>query len=246
MEHRSLWSISIALIVSTLIGAVAWSTVKTSRQSNILVTGSAKKRITSDLILWDAVVTAEASDRVESSRALKKQVQKTVQYLKSKGLTDAEIHTSAVVTRELMETQWTGMGESRTQKTVSRGWEASQTVHARSSDVPKVERVSTEVTDLLEEGVPIVSHAPAYLYTKLGELKIEMLATASRDARTRAEKMIEAAGGSARLGSLESIDMGVINVNPADSTETSWEGNNDTTSREKDIITIIHAKYRIK
>jgi len=40
--------------------------------------------------------------------------------------------------------------------------------------------------------------------------------------------------------------MGVINVNPANSSTTSWEGNNDTTSLEKDIITIIHAKFALR
>ncbi len=40
--------------------------------------------------------------------------------------------------------------------------------------------------------------------------------------------------------------MGVINVNPANSTETSWEGNNDTTSLEKDIITIVHVTFELE
>jgi uncharacterized protein len=58
--------------------------------------------------------------------------------------------------------------------------------------------------------------------------------------------MIESAGGDAELGDLVNVDMGVINVNPANSTSATWQGNNDTTSLEKDIITIVHVKYRIK
>jgi hypothetical protein len=83
------------------------------------------------------------------------------------------------------------------------------------------------------------------LRTKLGELKIQMLAEASRDARNRAENIVKQAEG-ASLGKLRSADMGVINVNPANSSETSWEGNNDTTSLEKDIITIIHATFELQ
>ena len=41
------------------------------------------------------------------------------------------------------------------------------------------------------------------------------------------------------------MDMGIININPANSTETSEQGNNDKTSLEKDIITIIHADYEL-
>jgi len=108
-----------------------------------------------------------------------------------------------------------------------------------------VERVSREVTDLLDQGVSIESSAPAYYYTKLGDLKIEMLASASKDARTRAENIVKSAGG-ASVGKLMGADMGVINVNPANSTETSWEGNNDTSTLEKDIITIVHITYELK
>ena len=40
----------------------------------------------------------------------------------------------------------------------------------------KVPAVSRAVTSLIKEGVEIDSGAPSYLYTKLSELKINMLA----------------------------------------------------------------------
>jgi hypothetical protein len=93
--------------------------------------------------------------------------------------------------------------------------------------------------------VPISSSEPAYFYSKAGDLKIEMLAEAARDARTRAENILEKAGGS-KIGKLRAADMGVININPANSTATSWEGNNDTSSLEKDIITIVHVTFELE
>jgi hypothetical protein len=56
--------------------------------------------------------------------------------------------------------------------------------------------------------------------------------------------MVAAAGGG-RIGKLVGADMGVINVNPADSSATSWDGHNDTTSLEKDLITIVHCKFEL-
>jgi hypothetical protein len=41
-------------------------------------------------------------------------------------------------------------------------------------------------------------------------------------------------------------DMGIININPSNATRTSEEGNNDTTSLEKDIITIVHAEFGVE
>ena len=104
--------------------------------------------------------------------------------------------------------------------------------------------VRTATTSCGAATTTITSTAPLYYYTKLGEVKIEMLAEASKDARTRAENMVNSAGG-ATIGELKSADMGVININPANSTQGSWDGNNDTSSLEKDIITIVHAKYAL-
>lgn len=39
--------------------------------------------------------------------------------------------------------------------------------------------------------------------------------------------------------------MGVININPANSSATSWEGYNDMTSLDKDIMTIVHVVYEV-
>ena len=93
--------------------------------------------------------------------------------------------------------------------------------------------------------MPVSSSDPEYFYSKLGELKIEMLAVAARDARVRASAILAQTGGG-RVARLRSADMGVINVNPANSTETSWEGNNDTTSLDKDIITIVHVTFELE
>ena len=57
-----------------------------------------------------------------------------------------------------------------------------------------------------------------------------------------AENILRSTGG-ATLGKLIPADMGIISVNAANSTET---GNNDTTSLDEDIITIVHADYEVE
>jgi hypothetical protein len=239
------FAVAAALLGSTWLAAGAWKDVKTRDVHQIEVTGSAKRRITSDLIQWEASLQTEGTDRQTAYRALRDQVDKTVTYLKAQGLTDAEIRPSSVVTSPLVETEYLGSGENRVARQVHKGFRTAQSVLVTSTQVEKVERISREVTQLIDQGVPVMSDPPQYFYTKLGELKIEMLAEASKDARTRAERMLEAAG-QARVGKLRQADMGVINVNPANSTATSWDGNNDTTSLEKDIITIVHITFDVE
>ena len=50
-------------------------------------------------------------------------------------------------------------------------------------------------------------------------------------------------------GTLESLtsqlSFSSININPANSTATHWQGNNDKTSLEKDVITIVHLTFEL-
>ena len=232
--------------LSTYIATRSYERIKARPvERNIRVTGSAKRRIVSDLIEWNATVTATAKDKLAAYRDLHVGVEKTVAYLKAEGVAEKDIFPDSAVVEEQYTTVYEGTGEDRVSKEVLVGYVARQAVTVRSADVQRVERVSREVTNLLEQGVAVTSQQPAYYYTKLGELKVEMLSEASRDARTRAENMLKSAGG-ASLGRLKDADMGVININPANVSQTSWEGNNDTTSLEKDIIAIVHVTYALR
>jgi uncharacterized protein len=245
-EHKFIGMVAIALAVlaSAVVTSRAWERVKTRDVHTLDVTGSAKRRITSDLIVWTAHLGTRAADRQTAYRQLHDHASRTLAYLEQQGVVREEIRAGSVTVHEVIEYEYIGTGEDRVQRQVSRGFAANQAITVSSSKVELVERVSREVTSLIEDGVPVVSQPPSYYYTRLGELKIEMLAEASKDARNRAEKMLGALAGGG-LGKLRSADMGVININPANSTASSWDGNNDTTSLEKDIITIVHSKFEI-
>lgn len=245
LNPRLLTPFALALVTSTFIVSTAFVFVKTREAPrSIDVTGSAKRQITSDLIEWSAEIHTTDKDRVASVRKLKEHTDKTKAYLMAQGIAEDEIRVGGATADEQFETHYEGTGEDRIEKSVSTGWRSVQSITVRSNNVKKVEKVSREVTALLEQGVELQSFEPAYFYTKLGELKIQMLAEASKDAKVRADQMVAAAGGSG-VGKLLKADMGVINVNPANSTETSWQGNNDTTTLDKDILTIVHIKFEL-
>lgn len=246
LDHpRLLTPIAIALVASTLIGAGTVVFLRTRDTRSIEVTGSAKRRIVSDLIEWTAILQANAGNRVASAQDLKASIEKTRAYLIAQGVTADEMRVGSASVDELFEQRVEGHGEDRVERSVSTGWQGRQSITVRSPDVTKIERVSREVTSLLEQGLALSSEQPTYFYTRLADLKVEMLAEASKDARTRAEQMVGAAGGGS-IGKLTNADMGVINVNPANSTNTNWQGNNDTTTLEKDILTIVHITFELR
>ncbi len=245
-------AIALGLAGSTYIAATSWKDVrKKPEKNNIRITGSARKRIVSDLIQWSSSVEAQGADRTAAYVALKGGTEKVVAFLKAQGVKADEIQTESASISEEFETiredkvlPGTNV-PLRTERKESKGFKATQVVSVSSTDVAQIEKVSREITTLLEQGVDVSSHEPSYYYTRLGELKLEMLAEAAKDARARAENILSSAGNT-RVGKLVYADMGIININAANSTETSNEGNNDTSSRDKDIITIVHAEYEVE
>jgi len=235
--------IGVAVVLSTLVAAQAWKSVKNRpKERTIKVTGSAKRRIVSDRIGWTSTITASDMDRTSAYRKLTADVGKTLAYLRSKGVKDEQISVSAATFHEKHETEYHGVGAERVEKSVFKGYITRQSITVTSGAVKSVEKISREVTSLLEQGLTISSSAPRYYYTKIGELKIAMLAEASADARNRAENIVSKADNT-KLGKLKKAIMGVININPANSTSVSWDGNNDVTSLDKDVFTIVHAEY---
>jgi uncharacterized protein len=235
----------LAVVASTFIAARAFVQVKTHVVRTIDVVGSAKRRITSDLIEWTAVITTDdKSDRMAAYRALKPHVEKALAYLRTQGVTAREMRVEAVETSKIEEEEVIGSGEDRKERKIFKGYQTKQRIFVSSREIAKIERVSREITRLMEAGVPVDSSAPDYLYTKLGELKIEMVGEAAKDARIRAERMLAAAGHT-KPGPLRSVTMGVININPPNSTQTSWEGNNDTDNLDKDIITVVRCTFDV-
>ena len=106
----------------------------------------------------------------------------------------------------------------------------------------KVEAISRQVTELINSGIEFYSSSPEYYYTKLAELKIEMIAEATKDANTRAKKIAENAGSD--IGALKNASMGVFQIVAQNSAEEySWGGSFNTASKRKTASITVKLEY---
>src|SRR3954462_8982200 len=94
-------ALAIAIVWSTPITATTWKGghVKAAHRT-IRVTGSAKKRITSDLIQWEAVLEAHAADRTAAYKSLHEETDKAVEFLKAQGIKLDEIRPQSATFQE--------------------------------------------------------------------------------------------------------------------------------------------------
>lgn len=230
-------ALAIGLVLASVIGG--WAFVKSKRgDQTIVVTGSARKRIRSDLVIWKAGVSYQAPVLADAYRSLSENVPRVKSYLVGKGIPENQITISSISSQTLHAR--TDQGEDTGQIT---GYSLRQELEVRSNDVDKIAKIAREATELINQGILLESMAPEYHYTKLGEEKITMLAEAAKDAKVRAEKIAESTGSS--IGSVRTARMGVLQITPADSNEVSDSGMNDTSSLEKDITAVVNVGFEI-
>ena len=230
-------ALAIGLVLASVIGG--WAFVKGKRgDQTITVTGSARKRIKSDLVIWRAGVSYQAPVLADAYRSLAENVPRVKSYLVGKGIPENQITISSISSQTLHAR--TDQGEDTGTIT---GYSLRQELEVRSNDVDKIGQIAREATELINQGILLESSAPEYHYTKLGEEKIAMLAEAAKDAKERAKRVAESTDSS--IGSVRTARMGVLQITPADSNEVSDSGMNDTTSLEKDITAVVNVGFEI-
>ena len=164
------------------------------------------------------------------------------EYLAKKGIKTEQLIYSAVKTNQKNKQLYSSDGKFMGEKFI--GYELTQTVQIESKEVDKIEKVSREIKELLNQGVQFYSESPRYYYTKLADLKIQMISKATEDAKFRAEKISEFSGG--KLGKLESAKMGIFQITGQNSKENySWGGTFNTSSREKTASITMKLIYKV-
>ncbi|PZP51703.1 MAG: SIMPL domain-containing protein [Pseudopedobacter saltans] len=233
--------IAIAVVLFAFIGKSAYK-YKFKEAQTISVTGLAEKDFDSDLIVWTGNYSKTGSDLKSVYAELKRDENTIRQYLLKKGVANGDIIFTAIDISKNFETQ---TDENNRSTSVFSGYTLTQTVKVESKDVDKVEAVSREVTELIESDIAFTSAAPAYYYSKLAELKLDLLSKASADAKSRANSIAENAG--AKIGDLRSASMGIFQITGKNSNEDySYGGTFNTSSRKKTASITMRSEYLVR
>ncbi len=231
--------IAAATIISSIILSQGFLKVTKFVKEQINVTGSAQEDIKSDYVVWTCSFTRKQAELPAAYKGLKEDLEKVKQYLIAKGVSDNEIIASQISTERIYKKNEKGNDTNDIE-----AYRLSQWVEVRSNDVDRITQISRESTELIDGGIEFVSNAPEYFYTKLDELKVQMLSRATQNAKQRAENMVKATGN--KIGFMRSARMGVFQITPVNSTEVSDWGVNDTTSLDKKVTAVVTASFAIE
>lgn len=242
--NRNIIAIAIASLGFVIGLALLGSAIKNRNRSDntISVTGLGTKKFTSDLIAWNGNFSRNSFELKEAYNELANDRKIIENYLISKGIPKGEIVFSAVDIQKQYNYVNNGNGGS---SQVFAGYQLSQSVSIDSKDVGKIENLSRNITEIINLGIEFTSSPPSYFYTKLADVKQQMIADATKDAKQRAEKIAENSGSS--LGNLKKASMGVIQITAPNSNEDySYGGTFNTSSKEKEASITIKLEYEVR
>ena len=227
------------LAVILALGLIFAVNIATKNVSNdkITVTGSAYKVVQADSARMVFEVTTRKPDKQQAYNTVKAQIPIIKKYLSDKGLTEIDVKASS----GYYSYKYAPNGNSTNEIAY---YNLSQEIEVKSKDVQKVKEISTEIQNLLEQGIDINYVNTEYFYSKLGDLKVELLQDATSDAKNRATAMLKATNN--KPGKIQSVQMGVFQITPVDSTNVSDMGINDTSTIDKKVTAVANIVFRIK
>lgn len=177
----------------------------------VTVKGLSEREVKADLGFWPVrfVVTGstleDARGRLEASQAA------VMSFLTERGFTPADMQVQNIQVEDRMA------GYNASQTPEDTRFVLTEDILVRSNDVEKLSDASRMVGDLLKSGVVFSADSynagPSFVFTKVNELKGEMLTEATKRAREAAEKFAQESG--AKVGDIQSANQGIVEINPA-------------------------------
>jgi len=239
-KSRSITVIAASLIMALAVGGglVKVGAGFAARTDNgITVTGSAKTTATADNVVWTLNVALSSQLVADAVRKVGADVDAVSAYLTKGGIPASALTLGAVSSYANEEWQ----NGNSTGRILS--YRASRDITVRTSDVQLVYKLSQGIGSLLQNGVNVNNYGPQYYISTLPDLRPQLLEDAMKDAKTRAEAITKAVGGS--VGAVQSVKSGVFQVTTPDSTMVSDGGAYDTSTIDKTVTSTVSVTFAV-
>jgi hypothetical protein len=231
-------SLSLGLVASVLVASAAFYSAK--KLDNVIsVTGSAQQKITSDVVKWKAsfvrnVSPAEVAIGYKNIQGDFNIIQK---YLSDNKITASELSISPAN----MQPIYNYYNGSQTLT----GYTITQRLEVQSGDISKITELEKRApSELSARGLTFTNDGEEFYYTKFSDLKVAMLAEATKNAQKRADEIAKSTGRV--VGDLKSADMGVFQVTAVNSVDVNDYGSYDTSALEKQVTAVVRGSFYIK
>lgn len=214
---RTLAAIFVSIIMAVGI-AVSGSYIQDGlinlRSSDRFVTvkGLAEQDVKSDLAVWPIQFKVAGDDLSATQQELKRQEQVIRAFMQKYGIGADEITVQQIQVSDALANQY------RPDNIGSR-YTIDATIGVRTNNVDAVATAAQHIGDLVADGVLLgYGVLPQFSFTKLNDIKPQMVADATANAREAAQQFANDSG--AKVGAIRSASQGYFSISARDDVQT--------------------------
>lgn len=208
MEKKNIWIISVVILLAALIVAGGMSQIA-RQQRTVTVRGLAERDVPADMAIYPLTFSVGSNDLSQLQADILAKIEIVKAYLQEKGLTEADYTIkSADITDNSVNPWLTEKGRYT--------YLAKQVILVRSSNVEAVMAAQASSLDLAGKGIAVSQDYDSMIsfeFTKLNDIKPEMIAEATQNAREVAEQF--ARDSHSKVGKISQATQGYFTIENA-------------------------------
>jgi len=201
----------------------------------VTVKGLAESLVEADLAVWPLRITATGDDLARVQDRIDANLATITRFLTERGIEMDGIQPQRVEVTDLLAQPYRpeGAGDNR--------FIIAQTVIVRTGQVDRVSDLNRQTGELVKRGVVLAdTGGPTYLFTRLNDVKPDMLAEATRNARAAAEQF--AADSGSEIADIRRASQGLFEILPRDPAPGLMEQN----QLAKKVRVVSTVEYRLR
>lgn len=191
---------------------------------SVTVRGLAEREVTADLATWTVSYSSSAPDLQSAQSAVDQDSSAIKAFFKDIGFPEDSL-------------QPTGVNVSFYSDRGIPRYTVRQRLTLRTTDIVRAQDAVKRQVELVRRGVVLEDGSGmSYTFTKLDEIKPEMVAEATKDARAAAEKFAQDSGTG--VGKIRKATQGYFSINARDGDGGGW-GVSDTPYKKVRVVTTV-------
>lgn len=198
----------------------------------VTVKGLAEREVEADLAIWPITFSVTGDNLDEITNGINKNRVTVVNFLKKNGFDSSMISHSAPKITDMNAEKYYSSEKIRYR------YIAQITVTLRTSDVRKVKETMEKAGELVSLGVVISdqswNNTTEFIFTKLNEIKPEMIEEATKNARSSAQKFALDSGS--KIGKIRNASQGFFSISDRDRNSPDYKNIRVVTTIEYFLI----------
>jgi len=175
----------------------------------VTVKGLAEREVQADLAVWPITIVASGDDLQGVQSDIDADIAALTGFLREAGFSEAEVSLDRIQVEDRVAAGYHDPSRQQSRYTIR------QPVIVRADQVDLVAETSRRLGEVVRQGVVMQDwQGPSFLFTRLNDVKPDMIAEATAAAREAAQQFADDAG--ADIGELRTANQGVFVILPRD------------------------------